>query len=102
LWVPRGNHALLALLFHGGRVLPVTTVTIFRYAAKRHATQRNVSDEYSVEISGVSDLSFLFAMRFGAEVNNPPLSASSFAINPIALNQHSRLIPFTEGRTIEM
>ena len=47
---------------------PVTTVTIFRYVAKREATRRNGTDEYSVEISGVSDLSFLFAMRFGAEV----------------------------------
>jgi hypothetical protein len=64
-----------ALLLQPGRVLAVTTVTIFRYGAKRQATRRNVSDEYSVEISGVSDLSLLFAMRFGAEVNNPPLSA---------------------------
>ena len=58
----------LALLSHARGVLPVTTVTIFRYVAKREATRRNVADEYSVEIPGVSDLSFLFAMRFGAEV----------------------------------
>jgi hypothetical protein len=51
---------------------PVTTVTIFRYVAKREATRRNVTEEYSVEISGVNDLSFLFAMRFGAEGYNPP------------------------------
>jgi len=57
-----------ALLFQPRGVLPVTTVTIFRYVAKHEATQRNVADEYSVEISGVSDLSFLFTMRFGAEV----------------------------------
>jgi hypothetical protein len=57
-----------ALLLQPGRVLPVTTVTIFRRVAKREATRRNVADEYSVAISGVSDLSFLFAMRFGAEV----------------------------------
>jgi hypothetical protein len=49
-------------------VLAVTTVTIFQYAAKREATLRNGTEEYSVEISGVSDLRFLFAMRFGAEV----------------------------------
>lgn len=47
---------------------PVTTVTIFRYVAKREATQPNGTEEYSVEISGVSDLRFLFAMWFGAEV----------------------------------
>jgi hypothetical protein len=58
----------LTLLFHANGVLAVTTVTIFRYVAKREATQRNVADEYSVEIPGVSDLSFVFAMRFGAEV----------------------------------
>lgn len=52
-----------ALLSDAGEVLtPVTTVTIYRYVAKREATRRNGTDEYSVEISGVSDLSVLFAM----------------------------------------
>ena len=64
----RENHGPQLYFFHAGGVLPITTVTIFRYVAKRAATQRNGIDEYSVEISGVSDLSFLFAMRFGAEV----------------------------------
>jgi hypothetical protein len=68
LSVPGQNHTRFALLFHAGGVLPVTTVTIFRYVAKREATWRNGTEEYSVEISGVSDLSFAFTMRFGAEV----------------------------------
>ena len=55
----------LTLLFHANGVL---AVTIFRYVAKPKATRRNFADEYSVEISEVSDLSFLFTMRFGAEV----------------------------------
>ena len=65
---------------------PVTTVTIFWYAAKREATWRNGTKEDSVEILGVSDLSFLFAMRFGTEVYNPPLSARSFGINQLSQN----------------
>jgi len=47
--------------------LPVTTVTIFWYLAKREATRRNGTKEYSVEMSGLSDLSFLFTVRFGEE-----------------------------------
>ena len=44
LWV-RILVANRALLFQAGGVIPVTTVTISRYAAKREATRRNVAEE---------------------------------------------------------